>query len=118
MSAVDARKRWARRLMTAPGGPVPAYGTAEWLALPEGDPAKVAAVVRAAECWACDADDLEARLRLEVETMSLAHKRAEDDAYAARRDAHRAEWQRLPGDATRPLATARRMRLLEGGEAS
>ena len=88
---MNARIAWASRLIAA-GRPFPRYGTAEWLALPEGSAAKVAAVVVAAECWARDADDLEDRLRLEVETLQRAHKAAEDADYCARRDAHRESW--------------------------
>lgn len=65
----------------APGAP--SYGSPEWLALPEGSPAKVAAVVRAAECWAVDGDELEERLRREVLALSRANKRAEDAEYVA-----------------------------------
>lgn len=88
MTPPSDRSRWARRMIDAVGEPVPAYGSEEWLALPEGDRRKVAAVVVAAECWATDLDDLADRLRLEFE----AHKRAEDAAYVARWQAHRTEW--------------------------
>jgi hypothetical protein len=68
-------------IATAPAAPV--YGSPEWLALPEGSPAKVAAVVRAAECWARDGDELEDRLRSEVLALSRANKLAEDAEYVA-----------------------------------
>lgn len=79
---MNARREWARHLLAA-APDAPSYGSPEWLALPESSPAKVAAVVRAAECWAIDGDDLEARLRLEVLALSRAYKRAEDAEYVA-----------------------------------
>lgn len=73
--------------------PLPSYGSPEWLALPEGDRRKVAAVVVAAECWATDLDDLPARTLAE----SRAFKAAEDADYQARAAAHRREWSHLSG---------------------
>lgn len=52
----------------------------------------MAAVVVAAEAWATDGDDLEGRLRAEIDAGREAAKRAEDAEYQARRDAHRAEY--------------------------
>ena len=83
------RARWARRFIDAAEKPLPRYGDPDWLALPEGDARKIAAVVIAAECWATDADSLAEAVRLEVE----AFKRTEDADYQARAEAHRAEWQ-------------------------
>ena len=91
---MNARRRWAERMLIQAGTPVPRYGSADWLALPEGDRRKVAAVIVAAECWAREADELEDRLRVEVEFSRIAHKWAEDAEYVARRDAHRAEWKK------------------------
>ncbi|GAA2097689.1 hypothetical protein GCM10009726_06340 [Nocardioides furvisabuli] len=65
----------------APGAP--SYGSPEWCALPESSPAKVAAVVIAAESWARDGDELEERLRHEVLALSRANKQAEDGEYVA-----------------------------------
>lgn len=79
---MSAREGWAAQLI-ARAPDAPSYGSPEWLALPEGSPAKVAAVVRAAECWAVDGDELEERLRREVLALSHANKRAEDEEYAA-----------------------------------
>lgn len=87
----QARQEWAKALLGRATGPVPAYGTAEWLALPDG-PAKVAAVVRAAECWAREADDLEARLRYELWWDWMREKRAQDAARIEQIEAHRAQW--------------------------
>jgi hypothetical protein len=80
---VVTRQEWARHLIDA-APDAPSYGSPEWLALPEGHPAKVAAVVRAAECWAVDGDDLERRLRVEVLALSRANKQAEDAEYVTR----------------------------------
>lgn len=80
---MNARREWARHLLDA-APDAPSYGSPEWLALPESHPAKVAAVVRAAECWAVDGDELEARLRVEVMALSRDYKQLEDAEYAAR----------------------------------
>lgn len=61
------RREWARRLISrgnTPGNPPPRYGSAEWCALPESHPAKIAAVVLAAESWAWGNDVLAARDRV------------------------------------------------------
>lgn len=77
---MNARQQWARLLIERHPRP-PAYGSPEWLALPESHPAKIAAVVVAAECWSMDGDALEERLRLEVLALSRANKQAEDAEY-------------------------------------
>lgn len=83
--------------MSRCAGPGPAYGSPEWLALPDG-PEKVAAVVRAAECWAIGGDELEERLRAEVQHLQLMHKALEDAEYVARARAHSAAWNpKAPG---------------------
>ncbi|GAA0986880.1 hypothetical protein GCM10009562_39500 [Nocardioides aquaticus] len=74
----------------------PAFGSAAWLALPDG-PAKIAAVVRAAEAWAMDGDDLQARLRAELEAARLADKRAEDAAWQTQGASHRAAYDGKSG---------------------
>jgi hypothetical protein len=79
---VSARQEWAQCLISRHPSP-PAYGSPEWLALPESHPAKIAAVVVAAECWARDGDELEYRLRSEVLALSRANKLAEDAEYVA-----------------------------------
>jgi hypothetical protein len=80
---VNARQEWAWNLVGRHPSP-PTYGSPEWLALPESHPAKIAAVVIAAECWARDGDELEDRLRSEVLALSRANKLAEDAEYVAR----------------------------------
>jgi hypothetical protein len=89
---VNARIEWAARLIRAAGKPIPRYGTPDWQALAEGSPAKIAAVVVAAESWAREGDELEERLRAEVEMSRVAFKADEDADYCARRDAHRESW--------------------------
>lgn len=85
------RRRWSAALIErAPDAP--AYGSPEWCALPEG-PEKVAAVVRAAECWARDGDDLTERLRVDVEASQTAYRAAEDADWLAHRDWHRERWR-------------------------
>ena len=97
MSEVDSRRRWAYRMIRRCPEPPPTYGSADWLALPEGSPAKVAAVIIAAEAWARMGDELEAEIRVELDLAWKAHKAAEDAEYRARAAAHREEWGRLRG---------------------
>lgn len=92
---IHARRRWAYKMMARCAAPPPAYGTAEWLALPEGSVEKVAAVVRAAECWATDGDNLAENLRVQAEAAARAHKDLDDAEYLARRNAHREEYRHL-----------------------
>ncbi len=91
---IAARRRWAYRLIRRTTTPAPRYGSSSWLALPEGDPAKIASVVTAAESWARGGDDLEADLHQELVAAGLAHKQAEDAEYQARAETHRSEWSR------------------------
>jgi hypothetical protein len=89
----------------AKGAPLPVYGDATWLSLPDGDPLKVAAVVVAAESWAVDGDDIPGHLGIEVAASYVAHKQAEDAAYAANAEAHRVAYEtvrRGTYDQTRP----------------
>lgn len=77
------RQEWAAHLIQRGGTAIPVYGSPEWLTLPESHPAKIAAVVTAAESWASDGDDLDRRLRIEVLALSRANKWAEDAEYVA-----------------------------------
>jgi len=86
------RRRWAYGLIRRCPTPAPSYGSAEWLALADDDPGKVAGCVVAAECWAQAGDTLEDDLRYEVEAARLAYKRAEDADYRARAAEHRARY--------------------------
>ncbi len=95
MSDVDSRRRWAYLMIQRCTTPPPSYGSVEWLALPEGSPAKVAAVIIAAEAWASTGDELEAEMRIELDLAWRAHKAAEDAEYLARAQAHRDEWSHL-----------------------
>jgi hypothetical protein len=45
-------------------GPIPTYGSPEWEQVPDGDPRRLAAVVRAAECWRLDSEPEAVRRRL------------------------------------------------------
>lgn len=122
-----ARRAWARALIErAKPHPLPAYGSAEWLSLPDAHPAKVGAVVVAAESWVTDAENAPTSLLTEVEALARGHKSAEDAAYVDGMDAHRQEWQhlarRLPtgqrGDASTPLeelGRRHRLEVIEGG---
>lgn len=91
MSAAEERRRWAYGYLSRVSRPGPAYGSPEWLALPEG-PEKWASVVRAAECFAIDGDTLLERLEAEVRFEREAFKATEDAEYLARAAAHRESW--------------------------
>jgi hypothetical protein len=92
MSAIEARRRWAYRMIQRCQEPPPTYGTREWLALPEGSPERVAAVVVAAENWAREGDDLEQNLRQEIALARAAHKKVEDEEYVQQHRGHREWW--------------------------
>ena len=104
------RRRWAQSLIRKAPNP-PRYGSPAWLALPEGSPGKIASVVVAAEAWALDDDDVEARLHRLLEDERRAFKQAEDADYQARAADHRKQWKHLSlappsrytGQTVRPL---------------
>jgi hypothetical protein len=91
------RRYWAQQLLDAGGG-WPIYGSPEWCALQVDDPRRVAACVAAAEIYTRDwYDNLEERLRGEVDEARTAHKRAEDEEYVRQAAEHRAYWSRKSG---------------------
>jgi len=93
---VERRRAWSRQMIgRAAGLEIPVYGSSEWFALPEGHQAKVAAVVRAAECWARSGDDLADDIARELEATRRIHKRLEDEEYQARAAEHRERWAHL-----------------------
>lgn len=77
VSPGEQRRAWAYAMISRCQTPPPAYGSLEWLALPDGSLEKVAAVILAAEKCAID---------VEIE------KRTEDRLWAAERAEHRASW--------------------------
>lgn len=81
-----ARRDWARRHITnvpaAVAATAPAYGTAQWAELDDSDPAKLAAAIIAAECWATDLEELPARLRVELEAARAAFEAAWEARWA------------------------------------
>ena len=90
MSGIEQRKAWARQLISrAPDAPI--YGSAAFLAMPDG-PEKVAAVVKAAECWLTELEDGLERLRAEHLGAALQEKSSSDAAYVEQRDQWRREW--------------------------
>ena len=66
--------------------PPPPYGSTDWVALPEGSPEKIAAVVVAAECWAVDGEELPARLAVEIEADRQAEEHRLDELHAVNVD--------------------------------
>jgi len=111
MSATSQRRRWAYSLIRKAEMPPPSYGSEAWLALPDGSDDKVAAVVVAAEAWAVDGDNVEGRLRDELEDRAAAEKHVEDADYQALATEHRKRWRHLglvrpgryAGQVVRPL---------------
>ncbi len=91
----QVRRAWAAKYL-AVGVGAPAYGTAEWLALPDG-PLKVAAVVRAAECWVRESEELPTTLRAEIDALRAAYKTGEDDGFRVRSESHRRAWDGRAG---------------------
>lgn len=81
---VDAVRAWAHQML-ADLGPVPALGSAEWLALAEQDPRKLAAAVRPALAHLVDStpDAIAARMRVELDAFATAWRRAHKEASAA-----------------------------------
>lgn len=72
MSVFPNALPWASALVAkAKGRHVPDYGTPEWAALPDADPAKVAATVVAAEAWRTYWSPEERAFRLRIELDAL-----------------------------------------------
>ena len=94
-SLMIRRKRYAYSLIRRARAPFPLYGTEEWISLPEDSAERIAAVVRAAECWAQDGDEIPTRLALEIDEGRRADRAAEDASYAERAAAHRRRWGHL-----------------------
>ena len=113
---VTARRRWAYSLIRRAAAPVPSYGSAEWLQLPDGTAAKVAAVVVAAESWAGELDDLPDRLERELDERRRAEKLEEDAAHQARAAEHRRDWRHLR--VVEPYADRRARELAEARQRS
>jgi hypothetical protein len=63
---------WAQARIDAAGAPIPAYGSADWAALPDDSRTKIAAVIVAAECWRTSTDPAWLAWRLRAE---LSHSR-------------------------------------------
>lgn len=96
------RRCWAYAMISRCSTPPPRYGSEAWTALTDGDVRKVAGVVIAAEQWAIDGDNLESKLRAELDNVRRAVKEALDAEYVDRRDSHRDNWT---GKAFRPSET-------------
>ena len=93
---IERRRGWSRRMIgNAAGLKIPRYGSLEWLQLPEGSVAKVAAVVIAAEAWARVGDDLADDLTRELEQTRRVRKQLEDEHRAGQVSRHREQWRHL-----------------------
>ncbi|WP_137292020.1 hypothetical protein [Nocardioides dongxiaopingii] len=91
MSAAEQRRQWAQGILSRATGDVPEYMSDEWVDLPDG-PEKVAAVVRAAECWAVDCELRDLEQLVFLNGLRHAHKRDEDAAFVARGSDHKQQW--------------------------
>lgn len=94
-STMVARRRWAYSMLRRCETPCPPYGSPEWLALPEGSPYKVGAVVVAAEAWAKTGDTLAEDLWRELEDRRRLDKQHEDAQYVERAAEHRRQYRHL-----------------------
>lgn len=83
MPNVDAVRAWAGRLL-AVLAPVPMLGSAEWLALAELDPRKIAAAVGPAVAHLAESTPaaVASRLRIELDEFATAWRRAHREASA------------------------------------
>ena len=77
MTPQEQRRAWAYAMVSRCQTPPPAYGSLEWLALPDGSVEKVAAVILAAEKCAIDWE---------------ADKALEDQVFVAGQRRHRTSW--------------------------
>lgn len=89
--------------------PAPIYGSAAWLALPDGVD-KVASLIVAAEAWAASGDDLVDELHRELDHRRRVNKHLHDEEYQLGSEAHRKKRRHLPlaqpryaGQEVRPL---------------
>lgn len=82
---MSPRHHWAAALICRgrESGVVVSYGDDLWHRLPQDHPARIAAVVVAAECWAADGDDLPGRLRADLAAARQAEDTLEAEAFAA-----------------------------------
>ncbi len=80
----ERRKRWAAALIRKgrESGVTCVYGDDMWCRLPQDHPARIAAVVVAAECHAQDGDDLPRRLRAELDAARAAEQQREAEDFA------------------------------------
>lgn len=92
---ITARREWAASVLEHCPEPVPTYGSTLFNALNNADMRRVASVVRAAECWARDGDDLIKQLKLEVDLAAELHKADEDARYATDVAEHAERWGHL-----------------------
>lgn len=97
MSAEKARREWANRFLSRASKPLPVYGSAEWVALPDSAPEKVAAVVAAAERELLGRLLEEMQTRAELEYAAARFKEADDAAFRTAGQAHREAWNGKAG---------------------
>lgn len=89
MTPAEQRRAWALGMMSRARGPIVPYGSPEWHALPDG-PERVASVIKAAESYLIECELFDERLAAEL-------KAAEDRAWHAAKERHRASWDARRG---------------------
>jgi len=110
-SSVSHRRYWAQQFLDKGKG-WPVYGSPEWCALQVDDPRRVAACVAAAEIYTRDFyDNLEERLREEIEQARVAYKKTDDEEYVRAYREHRATWSKKSSRVVVPFAERRRRQL-------
>ena len=82
------RRTFARQLIDKAQGPIPSYGSTEFLMA--DDATKLGSMAVAAEAWSSDSENLEDDLRRETEAFRLGFKAGEDQEYQQAAAAHRA----------------------------
>ena len=92
------RRAWAKALRDRAQGPVPVYGSPEWVALPDG-PEKVAACVAAAERCVYQDEITDLETTATARWLTHLHDLAEQGDWEARQQYHRRSWT---GQAFRP----------------
>lgn len=102
------RRTWARALIDRATGPIPSYGSTEFLMA--DDATKLGSMAVAAEAWASDSENLEDDLRRETEAFRLGFKAAEDQEYQQAAAAHRERLSKQYGVST-SFAERRRRQL-------
>ncbi|GAC59501.1 MULTISPECIES: DUF2742 domain-containing protein [Gordonia] len=101
----DAVHPYVRRVLRGKYGYLPILGTAEWQALADSDPAKVASIIVAGDRWALETDLLErSERRAALKDASIEASQELDWARVAKHIADRDAFYRQHPDLRRKTA--------------